>query len=162
GSGITSVWGMSTSGFGNLGSQVALPARFGPTSHRMPSNAYATRHVKRSHSYRRSRPDPRGKCFKAGVIMCTTGQTTPLGARLWAVPPAGLCASRRIRIRSDVNMGNHEPGHRSVGTIDRAIKIPQACRTRPPRSAHRTLRPLVALAAHRGLPELAPGHRPPA
>jgi uncharacterized protein len=36
--------------------------------------------------------DARGERFKAGVIVCTTGQTTPLGDRLWAVPIAGLWA----------------------------------------------------------------------
>lgn len=36
--------------------------------------------------------DARGERFKAGVVLCTTGQTTPLGDRLWAVPLAGLWA----------------------------------------------------------------------
>ncbi len=36
--------------------------------------------------------DARGQRFKAGVLMCTTGQTTPLGDRLWAVPVAALWA----------------------------------------------------------------------
>jgi predicted AAA+ superfamily ATPase len=36
--------------------------------------------------------DARGKRFKAGVVLCTTGQTTPLGDRLWAVPLSGLWA----------------------------------------------------------------------
>jgi predicted AAA+ superfamily ATPase len=34
--------------------------------------------------------DARGERFKAGVVICATGQTTPLGDRLWAVPLAGL------------------------------------------------------------------------
>jgi uncharacterized protein len=36
--------------------------------------------------------DARGKTFKAGVVLCTTSQTTPLGDRLWAVPISGLWA----------------------------------------------------------------------
>lgn len=36
--------------------------------------------------------DARGDRFKAGVVLCTIGQTTPLGDRLWAVPVAGLWA----------------------------------------------------------------------
>lgn len=36
--------------------------------------------------------DARGGRFKAGVVLCTTGQTTPLGDRLWAVPLSGLWA----------------------------------------------------------------------
>jgi len=36
--------------------------------------------------------DAHGKRFKAGVVLCTTGQTTPLGDRLWAVPLSGLWA----------------------------------------------------------------------
>jgi len=34
--------------------------------------------------------DARGEHFKAGVLLCTTGQTTPLGDRLWAIPLEGL------------------------------------------------------------------------
>ncbi len=36
--------------------------------------------------------DARGERFKAGVVLSTTGQTTPLGDRLWGVPIAGLWA----------------------------------------------------------------------
>jgi uncharacterized protein len=36
--------------------------------------------------------DARGERFKAGLVLCTTGQTTPLGDRLWAVPLSGLWA----------------------------------------------------------------------
>lgn len=36
--------------------------------------------------------DARGESFKAGVVLCTIGQTTPLGDRLWAVPLSGLWA----------------------------------------------------------------------
>ncbi len=36
--------------------------------------------------------DACGQRFKAGVLACTTGQTTPLGDRLWAVPLAALWA----------------------------------------------------------------------
>ena len=36
--------------------------------------------------------DARGERFKAGIVLCTTGQTTPLGDRLWAVPLSGLWA----------------------------------------------------------------------
>lgn len=36
--------------------------------------------------------DARGKRFKAGVVLCATGQTAPVGDRLWAVPLAGLWA----------------------------------------------------------------------
>lgn len=36
--------------------------------------------------------DARKERFKAGVVVCTTGQTTPLGDRVWAVPLAGLWA----------------------------------------------------------------------
>jgi uncharacterized protein len=36
--------------------------------------------------------DARGSRFRAGVVLCTTGQTTPLGDRLWAIPIAGLWA----------------------------------------------------------------------
>jgi predicted AAA+ superfamily ATPase len=36
--------------------------------------------------------DARGERFKAGVVLCTAAQTTPLGDRLWAVPLSGLWA----------------------------------------------------------------------
>jgi predicted AAA+ superfamily ATPase len=36
--------------------------------------------------------DARGNRFKAGVVVCTTAQTTPLGDRLWAVPVSGVWA----------------------------------------------------------------------
>ena len=36
--------------------------------------------------------DARGERFKAGVVLCAAGQTTPLGDRLWAVPLSGLWA----------------------------------------------------------------------
>lgn len=36
--------------------------------------------------------DTRGKRFKAGVVVCTAAQTTPLGDRLWAVPLSSLWA----------------------------------------------------------------------
>jgi predicted AAA+ superfamily ATPase len=36
--------------------------------------------------------DARGKRFRAGVVICTAAQTTPLGDRLWAVPVSGLWA----------------------------------------------------------------------
>jgi predicted AAA+ superfamily ATPase len=36
--------------------------------------------------------DARGKRFKAGVVLCTTGQTIPLGDRIWALPLASLWA----------------------------------------------------------------------
>ena len=36
--------------------------------------------------------DARGDRFKAGVVICTTNQTTPLGDRLWALPIASLWA----------------------------------------------------------------------
>ncbi len=36
--------------------------------------------------------DARGKRFKAGVVVCTAGQTTPLGDRIWALPVASLWA----------------------------------------------------------------------
>jgi predicted AAA+ superfamily ATPase len=34
----------------------------------------------------------RGERFKAGVVVCTAAQTTPLGDRLWAVPLSSLWA----------------------------------------------------------------------
>jgi len=36
--------------------------------------------------------DGRGERFKAGVVVCTSAQTIPLGERLWAVPISGLWA----------------------------------------------------------------------
>lgn len=36
--------------------------------------------------------DSRGSHFKAGIVVCTAAQTTPLGDRLWAVPVSGLWA----------------------------------------------------------------------
>jgi predicted AAA+ superfamily ATPase len=36
--------------------------------------------------------DARGEHFKAGIVVCTAAQTTPLGDRLWAVPVSGLWA----------------------------------------------------------------------
>lgn len=36
--------------------------------------------------------ETRGKRFKAGVVVCTAAQTTPLGDRLWAVPLSSLWA----------------------------------------------------------------------
>lgn len=36
--------------------------------------------------------DARGDRFRAGVVICATDQTTPLGDRLWSVPIAGLWA----------------------------------------------------------------------
>jgi predicted AAA+ superfamily ATPase len=36
--------------------------------------------------------DRRGEHFKAGVVICTSAQTIPLGERLWAVPISGLWA----------------------------------------------------------------------
>lgn len=34
--------------------------------------------------------EERKKAFVAGIVVCTTSQTTPLGDRLWAVPVSGL------------------------------------------------------------------------
>jgi hypothetical protein len=53
--------------------------------------------------------DACGKRFKAGVVVCTTGQTTPLGDRIWALPLAShglertrLHASRLERSRREL------------------------------------------------------------
>jgi uncharacterized protein len=34
--------------------------------------------------------DATGERFRAGILICATTQTTPLGDRLWAVPISGL------------------------------------------------------------------------
>jgi uncharacterized protein len=36
--------------------------------------------------------DSSGVRFRAGVVVCTSAQTIPLGERLWAVPLSGLWA----------------------------------------------------------------------